>query len=108
MKRSPFAIVSLLLGIAMLLLIVVFMIVYAWELNDDHPLTFIAFAFSALVATIERPARMIGLSNDYPITIPLLAAVATVVSVLRNEPLKRLALAGCGLMILSIGLLMTI
>lgn len=102
MKRSPLALVSLIAGLLLALLVATFVIIDGLGLGEDHPFVIVSFLLSVPILFLEAPVMMWNLPINFPVVLPILGVVPGIASLARKEPLRRLAIAGIALTVLSI------
>ena len=106
MKRSPFAIISVVAAIMLFIPMVLIVVIDGLGLGEAHPLVVVAFPLIFLLTFVEAPIHMLNVPINFPVVLPMTSIIAALVSLLLKEPAKRMALGGLALTILSILLLL--
>lgn len=105
MKRSPFAIVSLVAAILVAIPVVLIVIIDGLGLGESHPLVVVAFPVILILSLAEAPIQAFNVPINAPVVLPLVSILAGIASMARKEPKKNLAIAGIGVTVLSLAAL---
>ena len=105
MKRSTFAIVSLVAAIIVAIPVVLIVIIDGLGLGESHPLVVVAFPVILILSLAEAPIQALNVPINAPVVLPLVSLLAAVASIVRKEPRVRLAYASIGIVIVSISAL---
>ncbi len=104
MKRSPFALVSLIAGIMLIIPAVLILVIDGLGLGESHPLVMVAFPVIAILYMVEAPLQMLNVPIAFPVILPLVSYLCGIAGITRKEPKRNFAIAGIVLTTVSMAI----
>jgi len=108
MKKSSFAIVSLILSLVLFIPALLIFLVSILQLPESNPLFALAF-FSGFLSYIpEIPLSSFSQSLGFPVVLPALTVLFALISLKKKENKRRFAITSIVLVLLSIGMYLVV
>jgi len=108
MKKSSFAIVSLILSVVLFVPALFIFLITLLQVPESHPLMVVAFPLVLISTLPELPLFSISQPLGFPIVLPALSVLFALISLKKKESKRSLAFTSIVLVVVSIGMYLVV
>ena len=102
MKRSPYALISFIAGIMLIVPAIFILIIDGLKLPESNPVTIIGFIVAGVLSFPEIIIQVLPIAPNFPVVLPLIAIVCGIVSIHKHEEKHNKAMTGMVLAVIAL------